>query len=142
MEIICKTYVNKIYCGSYNEIVKEEVSSRDPSKIKNDGLMIGFYFYDKEFILDGRKIIDQKELNRSKFIYCGERFSLEEIKHNCVNNPKYGSLYNLISRMEAYGNKYACFTNGGCFLIMRAGEMTYDEILDKKKKLVKAKKNN
>ncbi len=133
MENIIKTYVVKIYSGSYNEIVREEVESRDPTQIKDDGLMLGFYFYDKMFVLNDKKIIEQKEFNRSKFIYCGERLSLEDIKIRCINDSKYGNLESLIRRMEHNGNEFACYTNGGCILVMHKGDMTYDEITAKKK---------
>ena len=137
MEKIYKTYVRKIYCGSYNFIDIEEVDSRDPAKIKNDGLMAGFSFYDKEFVFDGDKLIKQKVLNRSKFIYFGERLSINDLKARCINNSKYGSLDSLIKKMESNGNENACYTNGGNIFIMHNGEMTYDEVVTKQKKLSK-----
>ena len=137
MEKIVKTYVRKIYSGSYNEIMEAEVDSRDPAKIENDGLMLGFCFYDKLFILDNGRIVYEEKFNRSKFIYFGERLSLEDIKTRYINDPKYGKLDSLIRQMERSGNEFACYTNGGCIVIMRKGEMTYDEIVAKKKEKLK-----
>lgn len=137
MNEIVKTYVEKVYSGFYNAVIIEEVESRDITKIKNDGLILGFFYYDRLFTVDGERMIYKKDFNHSKFIYFGERLSLEDLKTRCINDPKYGSLDSLIKRMEEEKIEFACYTNGGSILTMSEGEMTYDEAIAKENEKLK-----
>lgn len=141
MEKVIRTYVEKLYCGSVNEIFTEEVEDRDPTKVKTDNLMEGFCFYDRECTFDEEKgEILGKSFNRSKFIYCGERISLEAMKKACEKDSQYDYFKKIIRTMEMNGNKYACYTQGGCLHIMKKGEMTYNELITKKEEQKKLNK--
>lgn len=70
MEKVVKSYVEKIYSGIFvSESSIEEVLERDSMKIKNDGKMQGFRFYDKEHALDGRSLYDGEVSNYSNWIF-------------------------------------------------------------------------
>ena len=63
MEKITKTYVQKIYQNIIvDDVFVSEVEDRNPLKIKTNGSMIGFRFFDKEFIKDG-KVIDKMQMH-------------------------------------------------------------------------------
>lgn len=58
MEKITKTYVEKIYRGLlFSESSIKEVAERNPMQVENDGKMQGFRFYDKEYVVDGEKLM-------------------------------------------------------------------------------------
>ena len=58
MEKVTKSYVEKIYRGIlFSESSISEVEERDPMQVANDGKMEGFRFYDKEFVVDGDKVM-------------------------------------------------------------------------------------
>ena len=128
MEKVTETYVEKIYWGIlYSESLIEKVTDRDPMKIKNDGKMQGFRFYDKEYVVDGDKTYDGKESNYSNWIYFGKRYSLEEIK------AKFPDHRILIINMEGNNYQYVCHTQDGSFLPMKEVDMTFDEYVAQKK---------
>lgn len=130
MEKVTKSYVEKIYRGLlFSEPSTEEVTERDPMKVKNDGSMQGFRFYDKEFVVDGEKSYDGETSNYSNWIYFGKRLSLDEIKVQYGNNPDYRIL---ISNMENNDYQYVCHTQAGSFLPMKEGDMTFDELVVQK----------
>lgn len=130
MEKVTKSYVEKIYRGLlFSEPSTEEVTERDPMKVKNDGSMQGFRFYDKEFVVDGEKSYDGETSNYSNWIYFGKKLSLAEIKDQYGNNPDYRIL---ISNMEGNGYQYVCHTQAGSFLPMGEGDMTFDELVAQK----------
>lgn len=130
MEKVKKSYVEKIYRGIFfSESSISEVEERNPMKVKNDGSMQGFRFYDKEFIVDGEKSYDGEKSNYSNWIYYGKRLSLDEVKTQYGNNPDYRIL---ISNMEGNGCQYVCHTQAGSFLPMQEGDMTFDELVAQK----------
>lgn len=130
MEKVTKSYVEKIYRGLlFSNPSVEEVEERDPKKIKNDGSMQGFRFYDKEFIVDGEKTYDGETSNYSNWIYFGKRLSLDEIKTQYGNNPDYKIL---ISNMENNNYQCVCHTQAGSFLPMKDGDKTYEELVSEK----------
>lgn len=137
MEKVTKSYVEKIYRGIlFSEPSVEEVTERDPMQIKNDGQMQGFRFYDKEYVVDGKKSYDGETSNYSNWIYFGKRLSLDEIKSKYGNNPDYRIL---ISNMEGNGYQYVCHTQAGSFLPMEEGDMTFDELVAQKEQDKEAK---
>lgn len=128
MKKTTKSYVEKIYRGLlFSEPTVSEVEERDPMKVKNDGEMQGFRFYDKEIVIDGEKTYDGATSNYSGWIYFGKRMSLEDIKKQ--GNPDNEIL---ISNMEINGYEYVCHTQAGTFLPMEENDMTFDEYVDQK----------
>lgn len=139
MEIVIKHYVEKIYKGMFfNETKIKEMKERDPLKIENDGKMQGFRFYDREYHIRNGQSYAGKSSNYSNWVLFGERLSLNEIKEKYGNNINYMTL---IHNMEDNDYKYACFTQVGAFLPMDDGDITYDELINEKEKvLIKKKK--
>ncbi|MCI9434360.1 MAG: hypothetical protein HFI86_03660 [Bacilli bacterium] len=132
MEKVVKSYVEKSYRGLlFSEASVNEVLERDPMKIENDGSMQGFRFYDKEFVVDGEKSYIGETSNYSNWIYFGERLSLEEAKNKYGNDSHYRIL---IDNMERNNYEYVCYTQVGSFLVLGAGDMTFDEYLSLKEK--------
>ena len=130
MEKVTKSYVEKIYRGLlFSDSSVAEVTERDPMKVKNDGQMQGFRFYDKEFVVDGEKSYDGEKSNYSNWIYFGKRLSLTEIKAQYGNDPDYRIL---ISNMENNHYQYVCHTQAGSFLPMEEKDMTFDELIAQK----------
>ena len=130
MKKVTKSYVEKIYRGIlFSEPSVEEVTERDPMQVENDGQMQGFRFYDKEYVVDGKKSYDGETSNYSNWIYFGKRLSLDEIKAKYGNNPDYRIL---ISNMECNGYNSVCHTQAGSFLPMEEGDMTFDELIAQK----------
>lgn len=129
MKKVTKSYVEKIYRGIlFSESSTKEVKERNPMQVENDGKMQGFRFYDKEFVVDGKKSYDGEISNYSSWIYFGKRLSLDEVKAQYGNNPDYRIL---ISNMENNNYQYVCHTQVGSFLPMDEKDMTFDEILAK-----------
>lgn len=130
MKKVTKSYVEKIYRGLLvSESSVAEVEERDPMKVANDGKMQGFRFYDKEFVVDGKKSYDGEKSNYSSWVYFGKRLSLDEIKEQYGNNPDYSIL---IGNMEGNNYQFVCRTQVGSFLPMNEGDMTFDELVAKK----------
>lgn len=130
MQKVTKSYIEKIYRGIFvSEASTIEVIKRDPMQIKNDGKMQGFRFYDKEFVVDGKKSYEGEITNYSNWIYFGKRLSLNEVKRLYGNNPDYRIL---IRNMENNNYQYVCHTQVGSFLPMEEGDMTFDELVVQK----------
>lgn len=129
MKKIKRSYVEKIYRGLlFSDSAVSEVTERDPMKIENDGLMQGFRFYDKEFVKDGKNEFAGKRTNVSRWIFYGERLTLDDVL------AKYGNYEVVIKNMKINGYKYVCHTQAGTFLPMEEGDMTFDEYVAKKGK--------
>lgn len=130
MQKVTKSYIEKIYRGIFvSEASTIEVIKRDPMQIKNDGKMQGFRFYDKEFVVDGKKSYEGEITNYSNWIYFGKRLSLNEVKRLYGNHPDYRIL---IRNMENNNYQYVCHTQVGSFLPMEEGDMTFDELVVQK----------
>lgn len=138
MEKITKTYVQKIYQNIIvDDVFVSEVEDRDPLKIKTNGSMIGFRFFDKEIIKDGNKIYVSEELNYSPWYFYGTRLSEADIKL-VYGNTKEGKI--ILKRMKEDGYKYICHTDVDTFLPMEEGDTTINEYKfekTKKQELVK-----
>lgn len=136
MEIILKHYVEKIYKGIFfNEVSIKKVKDRDPLKIENDGKMQGFRFYDKEYCIRNGKSYAGKSSNYSNWVLFGERLSLKDVKE------RFNDKTTLIHNMVDNNYKYVCYTQVGAFLPMDDGDITYDELVNEKEKvLIKKKK--
>ena len=130
MEKLNKSYVEKIYWGIIvSEPVIEEVVERDPTKIDNDGKMQGFRFFDREEVIDGEKTYYGERTNVSKWIFFGERLSLDQVKEKYGDNSDYRTL---INNMEINSIKHVCHTQAGSFLRMEEGDMTFNEYVSNK----------
>lgn len=132
MEKTIKTYVQKIYKNVIvDDIFVSEVEDRDPLEIKTNGSMIGFRFFDKEFIKDGNKTYISEELNYSPWYFFGTRLSEADIKL-VYGNTKGGKI--ILKRMKEDGYKYVCHTDLDTFLPMEQGDTTINEYIFKKTK--------
>ena len=99
MEKIKKSYVEKIYRGLlFSESVIDEVESRDPLLVEDDGSMQGFRFYDQEKILYAGRTFVGDNSNFSPWYFLGDRLSIEEVKELSKHNK---GLNILVSNMEA-----------------------------------------
>ena len=137
MKKIKKSFVEKIYKGLiFNDSILEEVQKRDPMLIQNDGKMVGFRFFDQEFIIDGDNIYEGKRINYSNIVYFGKRYTKEEILRKYENNPKYSTL---IFNIKDHYTKYICETQTGSHYPMESNDVTYDELILKKEKTLKKK---
>ncbi len=125
MEKIVKSFVQKIYPGIFvSEDAIEEVPERNPMLVENDGEILGFRFYDQEYIVDGDKTYYGKEKNYSSWIMFGKRYSAAEIINMYGNDPKHQIL---IRNIEGNGFKYICHTQVGTFLPMKNDDITFEE---------------
>ena len=132
MKIIKKSFIEKIYKGmQFNEYVINEVRDRNPLKVENDFNIQCFRFYDREYIIDDKKIFQGKALNYSNWIYFGKRMGLDEIEIKYGDDPNYK---NLINNMVNNGYEYICKTQSGPFLPMMPGEVTFDEYVKENEK--------
>ena len=132
MKKIKKSFVEKIYKGLiFNDTLVDEVQKRDPMLIKNDGKMVGFRFFDQELIVDGDNIYKGNKSNYSDIVYFGKRYTKEEILNKYKYNPKYNTL---IFNMKDHYAKYFCETQTGSHYPMGDNDITYDELILKKKK--------
>ena len=125
MEKIKKNYVEKIYCGFiFSESIVSEVENRNPLAIKNDEMMQGFRFFDKEIIRYGGKEYVGEISNYSPWYFFGDRLSIEEVKELSKHNKR---LNILVSNMEYNKIPYVCLTRVGSYLPMGEKDMTIDE---------------
>ena len=129
MKKVRKTYVKKLYPGLiFSDFKTEEVTSRDPLKIDNDGRMQGFCFFDIVCIVDKGETYSGTCVNYSNWYFFGQRLSLEEVITKYGNDPDYRVL---IGNMKANDLKYVCHTQMGYFLPMETGDLTIDEVIQK-----------
>lgn len=125
MEKIKKSYVEKIYRGLlFSESVIDEVESRDPLLVEDDGSMQGFRFYDQEKILYAGRTFVGDNSNFSPWYFLGDRLSIEEVKELSKHNK---GLNILVSNMEYNKIPYVCLTRVGSYLPMGEKDMTIDE---------------
>ena len=129
MEEVTRSFVQKIYEGFVlSSSISEEVSIKDPMKIKIDKMMQGFRFYDRDcLIYEGKEYYGDKK-NYSDWIFIGKRLSLEEFIDKYGNNESWKTL---IEIMKINGFKYVCDTSVGIFLPMGDNDITYDEYIQK-----------
>ena len=128
MKKVTKSYIAKKYPGFIFANMKiSPVKERNPMKVKNDGEMIGFYYYDKDTIIDGNKRHYSNNYNCSKWIIYGdERLNLEEVIKMDAGTGIYDTL---IFNMENNNIKYVCKTQVGAFEALEDGDMTFNEYL-------------
>lgn len=126
-----KSFVEKKYQGILiSECIETEVTEKDPMKIKNDGYMQCFRFYDRTFItIEGIKYTSEK-CNCSNWIYFGKRLSFSEFITRYGNNPEYRDL---IINMANDNCQFVCQIQNGSFLPMNKGDVTFDEYADYRK---------
>lgn len=136
-----KSFVEKKYQGILiSECIETEVVEKDPMKIKNDGYMQGFQFYDRMFITYEGKRYTSEKCNCSNWIYFGKRLSFIEFITRYGNNPEYGDL---IINMSNANCQYVCQIQNGSFLPMNKGDITFDEYANfRKRKEEKLKSKN
>ena len=142
MEYHIKSYVKRIYPNkiiemfgrtSYyeNQCRIEEISERNPLNVKNDPAMIGFCFFDRYVINDGRSnYICEDIINTSGMIYLGRRYSLDQIRAYIKFHPEYKKV---VDDMIAAKCDSVCFTRFHEFVLMKDGDMTYEEYIEQSK---------
>lgn len=123
-----KSYVEKFYINGKSSI--EEVKYRLPELIKNDGEMIGFRFFNQEFLINGKSRHALKKYNFSEYFYFGKRLNLSEVKEQFGNNKDYEIF---ISNMENNGYDSFCYTQVGILVVLEDGDQIYDEYYENKK---------
>lgn len=129
---ITKTYVERKYNGVFtSNSVIEEIDDREPLKIKNDGKILGFRFFNRNIgILDGKQFYISEAYNYSNWIIFGKRMSVDEIinKYKNSNNMKYKML---VRKLEKDSNcKYYCYVPLIDYYVkMDEGDMTFEEVV-------------
>lgn len=123
MKSINKSYVEKFYMNGKSSIT--EVKHRIPALVQNDGEMIGFRFYNQEFMVDGESVVCAgKKYNFSERFYFGKRLTLSEVKEKFGNDP---NKQIFIANAETNGNDAFCFTQVGYLIVLEEGDQIYDE---------------
>ena len=144
---VTKTFAEKLYPGVFFvDYLREEVHDRNPLQIENDGKMIGFKFYDQEFIIDDGDIYDGKTSNYSNYYIFGKRYSLDEIKAMREESGPNERLDILINNMDSLGYDYVCHTQVDTYFPLVDNDITMDEYYEQnnieKPKVKERKKNN
>lgn len=133
MKKIIKSYVERIYPGLFFYDNSEcEVSNRNPMNVRNGQAIQGFRFFDIEYVIDGKKKYKGEKENYSNWYFLGNRLSLEEFESTYGEKEK-----RLIKYMKNNNYKYVCYTQTGHFIPMEDEDMTYEEYVSNKKKVLK-----
>lgn len=125
MEKIIKKYVEYLVPELvFNKGLVEEINHNDPKKIidlDNEGIM-GFRFFDKEFVLDGKKSYEGDIENRSNWYLLGTKLSGSEVLkyfknrsdlfegEKCINKSPYHVIFPI------YEDDTFCITETGIIL--------------------------
>ena len=138
------SYVSKYYpntCYTKDEVVEE----RDPYLIEDDGQMVGFYFFDKEVwngpdwlvatgnsssnVWFGKVYTYEELLNIYKRLSLKDR--LIELKRSYMALPTY---HEILKYMKEKGLSEICIDRFHDFHVLGKGDITYDELIEKKGK--------
>lgn len=135
MEIITRSFVEKEYLpGLFGEYKESEVEERDPYKVELDSHLVGFRFFDVDFITDNGKTFTSEPYNYSGWLYFGTRLSYEEIIDIYGDDKEYRIL---INNMRWNDLKYVCRTFEGRFVPINENDVTYEEFSKQKDKKLK-----
>ena len=135
MKKTIKIYVEKLYPGViYYDSHEYEVEERNPEKIKNNGNVQGFRFFDVEYVIDSNKKYKGEKANYSNWYFYGSRLNINDLEFIFGDNTQ---VKKLIKFMKNNGYEYACYTQTGNFIPMETEDMTYEEYILGKKKVLR-----
>lgn len=127
MEKTTKKYVEYLYPGLLvAETSSVEIEHDDPMKVKVEKPVIGFRFYEKDFVNADGEQFEGKIKNRTNWFYIGERLTLKEVQRRFGRLAKYETL---ISNMECNQIASVCMTAYGNFMPMEEGDLTLAEYI-------------
>ena len=130
-----KSFIEKQFLpGVFGEDEIEEIEERDPHKVQYDGSMIGFRFFDVDFIEDNGKIFESDSYNYSKRYVFGQKFSYDEIVEMYGNDPNHRIL---IMNMEGNHINFVGRNNHGGFFEIKDDDIMYDELVEEIVKSIK-----
>ncbi|MCI9233241.1 MAG: hypothetical protein HFH08_01435 [Bacilli bacterium] len=125
MEKTTKKYVEYLYPGFIvSESSSMEIEHSDPMKVEVKEHVIGFRFYEKDFIYSDGQQFEGQIKNMTNWFYIGKRLTLAEVKSRFNGMPKYKTL---IDNMECNEISSVCMTEYGNFMPMEKEDITLNE---------------
>lgn len=125
MKKTTKKYVEYLYPGLlFSETSSMEIDHNDPMKVEEKERAIGFRFYEKEFVIDGKEQFEGKRNNVSNWYYIGKRLTFDEVLRQFGNSRRHAIL---INNMKYNKIESVCMTEFGNFMPLEDGDMTLEE---------------
>lgn len=126
MEKITKKYIEYLYPDLLCHKITMEIKHNNPMKVNVIEPCVGFRFYEKEIVINGKKRFKSKPKNITNWFYIGKRFTFDEVQRCFGNNLKFVTL---INNMKGNNISSICMTEYGSFIPMKAGDMTLEEYI-------------
>lgn len=146
MEKIVRTYAETL-CrdgGLHVSQDGQEVDSRNPEQFDCNENVLGFRFYNQDFIVDSNRTYVGDKSDYSNWYYFGDRMSLEDMTRTCSDNESLidfiiqygiskGSVALITKNMERDNVDSICvFRNHA--VVMNESDITMSEYVSSKKK--------